>query len=138
MKIYLEMLPQLLPPSYEAWGLTISQTVWTSCLLAVFGSIYPSEICIHECYDLKGYFNRPSGKQVIVQERPLHKDLDFDLCFYLDPLVRARLLAQIKYDCEFLEAEGIMDYSLLLAVQVESPHEGGSQESFHFLSVNFI
>lgn len=31
---------------------------------------------------------------------------------------------QIKYDCEFLEAEGIMDYSFLLGIHIEGPHEG--------------
>lgn len=132
MKIYLEMLPNYYRHlmKYGAsllvklYGLHVVRPVGgIKVYFAVFGSIYPSEICIHECYDLKGTSIGRAENKVIVQERPLHKDLDFDLCFYLDPLVRARLLAQIKYDCEFLEAEGIMDYSLLLAVQVESPHE---------------
>lgn len=33
---------------------------------------------------------------------------------------------QIKHDCEFLEAEGIMDYSLLLGIHVETSHQGAS------------
>lgn len=86
--------------SIDILALTFSSSLDTSILtfneqvyFAVFGSIFPSEICIHECYDLKGTSIGRAENKVTVQERPLHKDLDFDLCFYVDPLVRARLLA---------------------------------------------
>ena len=32
---------------------------------------------------------------------------------------------QLKYDCEFLEAEGIMDYSLFLGVHIDAPSRQG-------------
>ncbi|KAL5993591.1 hypothetical protein ACLOJK_014516 [Asimina triloba] len=48
------------------------------------------------------------------------KDLDLDVAFYLNPSMCEQLLMQIKQDCDFLEAEGIMDYSLLLGVHIPS------------------
>ncbi len=59
----------------------------------VWENIVPSNISIFEHYDLKGSVKGRAENKIIVHERPVHKDMDFDFCFYLDPLVRARLLA---------------------------------------------
>ncbi|XP_050387380.1 putative phosphatidylinositol 4-phosphate 5-kinase 11 [Argentina anserina] len=132
LKIHLEMLPNYYHHIMKfgssiivkLYGLHVVRPAGgIKVYFGVYKNIVPSDISIFEHYDLKGSAKGRAENKIIVHERPVHKDMDFDFYFYLDPLVRARLLAQIKYDCEFLEAEGIMDYSLFLAIQIESPHE---------------
>ncbi|XP_040364780.1 phosphatidylinositol 4-phosphate 5-kinase 10 isoform X1 [Rosa chinensis] len=132
VKIYLEMLPNYYDHLMKygssllakLYGLHVVRPAGgVKVYFVVFGNVIPSDICIFEHYDLKGSSKGRAENKVIIQERPVHKDMDFDFSFYLDPLVRDRLLAQIKTDCEFLESEGVMDYSLFLAIQMESPHQ---------------
>ncbi|BBG97613.1 Phosphatidylinositol-4-phosphate 5-kinase, core [Prunus dulcis] len=122
-EVYLEMLPNYYHhvKKYQA-----------SLLKKLYG--------LHVVRPAGGIKAEPAEKQTI-EDRAILKDLDFDFCFYLDPLVRARLLAcsghvaiitfqrQVKYDCEFLEAEGIMDYSFLLGIHIEASHEGSIDEN---------
>ncbi|KAF8379640.1 hypothetical protein HHK36_029083 [Tetracentron sinense] len=90
----------------------------------VMENIFQSELYIHRRFDLKGSSQGRTVSKVAVDESTTFKDLDLDLSFHIDPMTRQRLLTQIKYDCEFLEAEGIMGYSLLLGLHVEAPHGG--------------
>ncbi|XP_008233231.1 PREDICTED: putative phosphatidylinositol 4-phosphate 5-kinase 11 [Prunus mume] len=138
LKVYLEMLPNYYRhvKKYRAslliklYGLHVVRPAGgIKVYCAVWGNMVPSEICIDKCYDLKGSSIGRACSKTIVEDRAILKDLDFDFCFYLDPLVRARLLAQVKYDCEFLEAEGIMDYSFLLGIHIEASHEGSIDEN---------
>ncbi|XP_021279822.1 phosphatidylinositol 4-phosphate 5-kinase 10 isoform X2 [Herrania umbratica] len=96
----------------------------------VVANIFKSDLLMHRCYDLKGSLQGRKVKKMRVREKTLHKESDLDFLFYLEPLVRHRLLAQIKHDCAFLEAVGIMNYSLLLGFHIkESPQgflDGGS------------
>ncbi|KAI4355170.1 hypothetical protein L6164_003968 [Bauhinia variegata] len=84
---------------------------------SVTGNEMKSNLRIHRLYDLKGSATR-NKNVVVIEDTAIHKDVDFDFCFFLDSLVRRRILKQIKYDCEFLEAEGIMNYSLLLGMHI--------------------
>ncbi|CAH8323809.1 unnamed protein product [Eruca vesicaria subsp. sativa] len=54
------------------------------------------------------------------------KDIDLDFCFYVDPLVRKRIIRQTNLDCELLEEHDIMDYSLLVGLQAKDSSSQGS------------
>ncbi|GMI75920.1 hypothetical protein like AT1G01460 [Hibiscus trionum] len=85
----------------------------------VTGNIFKSDLLMHRCYDLKGSLQGRKVEKVRFREKVLHKESDLDFHFYLEPLVRHRLLKQIKHDCAFLEAAGVMDYSMLLGFHVK-------------------
>lgn len=137
VKVLLEMLPNycchikkygssLLTKFY---GLHVVRPVGgLKVYFVVMENILQTDIYIHKRFDLKGSSQgRTVSKvtdKVTADEKTTLKDLDLNFHFYLNPLIRQRLFAQIKYDCEFLEAEGIMDYSLLLGVHIESAHRG--------------
>ncbi|KAL5718809.1 1-phosphatidylinositol-4-phosphate 5-kinase [Ranunculus cassubicifolius] len=90
----------------------------------VTGNIIQSDLFIHRCYDLKGSSQGRSLNKAAVDDFTLFKDLDLELYFLLNPLTRHQVLAQIKHDCEFLEAAGIMDYSLLLGIHIKASTRG--------------
>lgn len=90
----------------------------------VTSNVFQSDKMMHKCYDLKGSLQGRRDNKLRIREKVILKDQDFDFRFYLDPLVRHRLLAQMKHDCEFLEAAGIMDYSLMIGLHVKKAHEG--------------
>ncbi|XP_042434163.1 phosphatidylinositol 4-phosphate 5-kinase 1-like isoform X1 [Zingiber officinale] len=84
----------------------------------VMGNLFCSEYHIHRRFDLKGSsYGRTSHKvEEEIDEVTTLKDLDLNYVFQLHRSWYLDLLEQIKRDCEFLEAEGIMDYSLLLGI----------------------
>ncbi|XVE73773.1 hypothetical protein DITRI_Ditri11bG0145100 [Diplodiscus trichospermus] len=90
----------------------------------VVANIFKSDLLMHRCYDLKGSLQGRKVEKMRYREKTLHKESDLDFLFYLEPLVRHRLLKQIKHDCAFLEAEGIMDYSLMLGLHVKGSSQG--------------
>ncbi|GLU00763.1 hypothetical protein SLE2022_181080 [Rubroshorea leprosula] len=107
------------------YGVHVVKPVGGMKVYFVVGSnIFQSDKLMHKCYDLKGSLQGRSDNKLRLREKLILKDPDFDFRFYLDPLIRDQLLLQIKHDCEFLEAAGIMDYSLLLGLHVKRSHEG--------------
>ncbi|TYH06364.1 hypothetical protein ES288_A08G150400v1 [Gossypium darwinii] len=100
----------------------------------VVANIFKSDLLMHRCYDFKGSLQGRKVEKMRFREKILHKESDLDFLFYLEPLVRHRLLKQIKYDCAFLEAAGVMDYSLMLGLHVKgspqvSPRSAGRSRS---------
>ncbi|KAK9743111.1 hypothetical protein RND81_03G218100 [Saponaria officinalis] len=87
----------------------------------VMENLLQSELHIHRQYDLKGSSQGRNPTKVGSQSRLTLKDLEFDMCFYIDPSTPCQLLEQIKIDCNFLEEQRIMDYSLLLGVTYRAP-----------------
>ncbi|OMO64365.1 hypothetical protein CCACVL1_21816 [Corchorus capsularis] len=87
-------------------------------------NVLKSDALMHRCYDLKGSLQGRKGKKMRIREKTIHKESDLDFLFYIEPLVRHRLLAQIKHDCAFLEAVGIMNYSLLLGLRIKGSPQG--------------
>ncbi|CAO2835539.1 unnamed protein product [Amaranthus hypochondriacus] len=85
----------------------------------VMENLLRTELLINKRYDLKGSSQGRSATKNGSQDTLTLKDLALDLCFHLDPTIRNRILEQIKVDCEFLEEQGIMDYSLLLGMHME-------------------
>ncbi|KAL8162477.1 hypothetical protein V2J09_013966 [Rumex salicifolius] len=84
----------------------------------VMENLLKSEFNIHKRYDLKGTSKGRTNNKTITFQRITLKDLEFDLCFYINSRVRNQVLEQIKNDCKFLEEQHIMDYSLLLGIHI--------------------
>ncbi|XP_041023943.1 phosphatidylinositol 4-phosphate 5-kinase 9 isoform X1 [Juglans microcarpa x Juglans regia] len=87
----------------------------------VMGNMFCTELRIHRRFDLKGSSLGRSADKVEIDENTTLKDLDLTYCFYLEPSWREALLKQIEIDSKFLEAQHIMDYSLLLGVHYRAP-----------------
>ncbi|KAG0485278.1 hypothetical protein HPP92_009161 [Vanilla planifolia] len=84
----------------------------------VMGNLFCSEQRIHRRFDLKGSsYGRTTDKaEEDIDETTTLKDLDLNYVFRLQSPWFSKLLWNIDRDCEFLEAEGIMDYSLLVGL----------------------
>ncbi|CAL0305529.1 unnamed protein product [Lupinus luteus] len=84
----------------------------------VMGNLLFSEYPIHRRFDLKGSsYGRTTAKTgEEVDETTTLKDLDLNFAFRLQRSWFKDFIKQIDHDCEFLEAEGIMDYSLLVGL----------------------
>ncbi|KAJ8765362.1 hypothetical protein K2173_012059 [Erythroxylum novogranatense] len=92
----------------------------------VMGNLFCSEYRIHKRYDLKGSsygrtLDKADGQR---DETTTLKDLDLDFVFHLERSWFQELMWQICKDCEFLEAEKIMDYSLLIGVHFRDDYSG--------------
>ncbi|XP_061374396.1 phosphatidylinositol 4-phosphate 5-kinase 2-like [Gastrolobium bilobum] len=84
----------------------------------VMDNVFSSEYRIHKRFDLKGSSHkRTTDKpQEEIDETTTLKDLDLSFVFRLEKSRFQELKWQIDRDCEFLEAEGIMDYSFLIGL----------------------
>ncbi|KAL0326239.1 UNVERIFIED_CONTAM: Phosphatidylinositol 4-phosphate 5-kinase [Sesamum radiatum] len=92
----------------------------------VMGNLFCSEYRIHRRFDLKGSSHgrttdKPEGE---IDETTTLKDLDLNYVFRLQTNWYQELIKQIDRDCEFLEAERIMDYSLLVGVHFRDDSTG--------------
>ncbi|TYH38784.1 hypothetical protein ES332_D12G133900v1 [Gossypium tomentosum] len=132
LKVLLEMLPSyyshikrfrstILNKLYGAH--VVKPAGGTKVYFVVVANIFKSDLLMHRCYDLKGSLQGRKVEKMRYREKTLHKESDLDFLFYLEPLVRQRLLKQIKYDCAFLEAAGIMNYSLMLGLHVKGSRQ---------------
>ncbi|CAN8287896.1 unnamed protein product [Cochlearia groenlandica] len=84
----------------------------------VMGNLFCSEYRIHKRFDLKGSshgrtIDKDEGE---ISETTTLKDLDLKYVFRLETSWFHAFINQIDIDCEFLEAERIMDYSLLIGL----------------------
>ncbi|MBA0620627.1 hypothetical protein Godav_006326 [Gossypium davidsonii] len=132
LKVLLEMLPSyyshikrfrstILNKLYGAH--VVKPAGGTKVYFVVVANIFKSDLLMHRCYDLKGSLQGRKVEKMRYREKTLHKESDLDFLFYLEPLARQRILKQIKYDCAFLEAAGIMNYSLMLGLHVKGSRQ---------------
>ncbi|GAB2290849.1 Phosphatidylinositol 4-phosphate 5-kinase 1 [Dionaea muscipula] len=92
----------------------------------VMGNLFCSEYQIHRRFDLKGSRHgrtteKPEGE---IDETTTLKDLDLNFVFRLQTSWYQELIKQIERDCEFLQAEKIMDYSLLVGIHFRDDKTG--------------
>ncbi|KAC9722384.1 hypothetical protein E3N88_45343 [Mikania micrantha] len=92
----------------------------------VMGNLFCSEYRIHRRFDLKGSSHgRTTDKpEEEIDETTTLKDLDLNYVFRLQENWFKELIKQINRDCEFLEAERIMDYSLLVGMHFRHDNTG--------------
>ncbi|XP_061361095.1 phosphatidylinositol 4-phosphate 5-kinase 5-like isoform X1 [Gastrolobium bilobum] len=84
----------------------------------IMGNLFCSEYTINRRFDLKGSsLGRITDKpETEISETTILKDLDLNFIFRLQRTWYQEFCRQIDRDCELLEQEGIMDYSLLVGI----------------------
>ncbi|KAK1309535.1 Phosphatidylinositol 4-phosphate 5-kinase 1 [Acorus calamus] len=102
----------------------------------VMGNLFCSEYRIHRRFDLKGSSH---GRTIDMAEGEIDetitlKDLDLNYVFRLQQPWFQEILRQIDRDCEFLEAEGIMDYSLLVGLHFRDDHPTAKMDLSPFVA----
>uniref|UniRef100_A0A1D1YW48 1-phosphatidylinositol-4-phosphate 5-kinase n=1 Tax=Anthurium amnicola TaxID=1678845 RepID=A0A1D1YW48_9ARAE len=99
----------------------------------VMGNLFCSEYRIHRRFDLKGSSHgRTTDKaEGEIDETTTLKDLDLNFVFRLQYSWFQELLWQVDQDCEFLESEGIMDYSLLVGIHFRDDVLASKMENSH-------
>ncbi|KAK3125913.1 hypothetical protein QOZ80_7BG0611300 [Eleusine coracana subsp. coracana] len=91
----------------------------------IMGNLFCSEYSIHRRFDLKGSsLGRTTDKpQTEIDQYTTLKDLDLNFIFRLKKHWFQEFQRQVDKDCEFLEQEKIMDYSLLVGVHFRDDRE---------------
>ncbi|CAF1203452.1 unnamed protein product, partial [Didymodactylos carnosus] len=111
--------PRTLLPKY--FGFYCYQGENKNIRIAVMNNLIPSQVHMHEKYDLKGStFKRRASSQERQKESPTWKDLDFmerhPDGFLLDVETYNAVVKTVQRDCRVLESFRIMDYSFLIGV----------------------
>lgn len=94
------------------------------------GNLFCSEYAIHRRFDLKGSSHgrttdKPDSE---IDENTTLKDLDLSFIFRLQRAWFQEFCRQVDRDCELLEQERIMDYSLLVGVHFRDPSSSSSEQ----------
>jgi 1-phosphatidylinositol-4-phosphate 5-kinase len=135
VKVLLRMLPSYYKHVCQYENTLVTRFYGVHCIkpvggqktrFIVMGNLFCSEYRIQRRFDLKGsshgrYTSKPEGE---IDETTTLKDLDLNFAFRLQRNWYQELMTQIKRDCEFLEAERIMDYSLLVGVHFRDDNTG--------------
>ena len=109
----------------------------TNIRIVIMNNILPSDVPIHEKYDLKGSsYKRKASKEERAKSHPTFKDLDFleehPNGLILDEKNYDNIIASLKRDCLILESFGIMDYSLLLGIHnLEKERNNAAIEAYY-------
>ncbi|KAJ8926127.1 hypothetical protein NQ315_009984 [Exocentrus adspersus] len=111
--------PRTLLPKF--FGLYCYQCNSKNVRLVIMNNLLPSNVVMHQKYDLKGStYKRKASKAEGQKRSPTYKDLDFMEHHPEGILMEAdtynALVKTIQRDCRVLESFKIMDYSLLLAI----------------------
>ncbi|MBA0725517.1 hypothetical protein Golax_022102 [Gossypium laxum] len=110
----------------------------------VMGNLFCTDTAIHRRFDLKGSFQgRTTAKpEAEIDSTTTLKDLDLNYIFRLQKLWFKEFCSQVDRDCDFLENERIMDYSLLIGLhfrEVSTPHTSGvSSPTGLFLEMEIV
>ncbi|XP_019432404.1 PREDICTED: phosphatidylinositol 4-phosphate 5-kinase 2-like isoform X1 [Lupinus angustifolius] len=127
VKVLIRMLPSYYQHVFRYKNSLVTAFLGVHCVkpvggqktrFIVMGNVFCSEYRIHKRFDLKGSSHgRTTDKpQKEIDETTTLKDLDLNFVFRLEQSWFQELKCQLDRDCEFLEAEGIMDYSLLIGL----------------------
>ncbi|KAK6132371.1 hypothetical protein DH2020_033892 [Rehmannia glutinosa] len=114
VKVLIKMLPSYYKHVCRYENSLVTKFYGVHCVKPVGGVKYR----IHRRFDLKGSSHgrttdKPKGE---IDETTTLKDLDLNYMFRLQTNWYQELIKQIDRDCEFLETERIMDYSLLVGL----------------------
>ncbi|KAI4332989.1 hypothetical protein L6164_017847 [Bauhinia variegata] len=84
----------------------------------IMGNLFCSEYTIHRRFDLKGsILGRTTDKpESEIEPTTTLKDLDLNYMFRLQKTWYQEFCRQVDRDCDFLEQERIMDYSMLVGL----------------------
>ncbi|CAN1344719.1 Phosphatidylinositol 4-phosphate 5-kinase 6 [Linum perenne] len=89
----------------------------------IIGNLFNSEYAIHRRFDLKGssHGRITSKPESEIDASTTLKDLDLNFLFRLQRVWYQEFCRQIDRDCELLEQERVMDYSLLVGIHFRGP-----------------
>lgn len=135
VKVLLRMLPNYYKHICQYENSLVTKFYGVHCIkpvggqktrFIVMGNLFCSEYRIQRRFDLKGssHGRSTSKPEAEIDETTTLKDLDLNFSFRLQRNWYKELMTQIKRDCEFLEAERIMDYSLLIGVHFRDDNTG--------------
>lgn len=101
----------------------LTGTIQKKVRFVIMGNLFCTEHAIHRRFDLKGSsLGRTTDKpESEVDGNTTLKDLDLSFIFRLQRDWFQEFCRQVDRDCEFLEQERIMDYSLLVGVHFLGP-----------------
>ncbi|XP_042006913.1 phosphatidylinositol 4-phosphate 5-kinase 6-like [Salvia splendens] len=93
----------------------------------IMGNLFRTEYAIHRRFDLKGsshgrLTDKPESE---IEPTTTLKDLDLNFIFHLQNSWFRDLCRQVDKDCDLLEQERIMDYSLLVGVHFRDMSNAG-------------
>ncbi|KAJ6870373.1 phosphatidylinositol 4-phosphate 5-kinase 4 [Populus alba x Populus x berolinensis] len=93
----------------------------------IMGNLFCSEYTIHRRFDLKGSsLGRTTDKpESEIEATTILKDLDLNFIFRLQKAWFQEFCRQVDRDCELLEQERIMDYSLLVGLHFREVSPNG-------------
>ncbi|KAG0480426.1 hypothetical protein HPP92_011000 [Vanilla planifolia] len=96
----------------------LTGTIQKKVRFVIMGNLFCTEYSIHRRFDLKGSSHgRTTDKpEEEIDETTTLKDLDLNFVFRLQRSWFQEFCRQVDRDCDFLEQERIMDYSLLVGV----------------------
>lgn len=63
---------------------------------AVMSNMLYSTVIMNKLYDLKGSPKGRTNKKISLRNTTILKDIDLDFCFYVNPLVRQRIIKYIS------------------------------------------
>ncbi|XP_068662536.1 phosphatidylinositol 4-phosphate 5-kinase 6-like isoform X5 [Aristolochia californica] len=134
VKVLLRMLPAyynhvrafentLVTKFYGLHCVKLTGTAQKKVRFVIMGNLFRTEYTINKRFDLKGSSHgRTTDKpEAEIDENTTLKDLDLNYIFRLQKSWFQELHRQVDRDCEFLEQERIMDYSLLVGLHFREP-----------------
>ncbi|KAI3445137.1 hypothetical protein Pfo_001802 [Paulownia fortunei] len=93
----------------------------------IMGNLFCTEYAIHRRFDLKGssHGRLTDKSESEIESTTTLKDLDLNFIFRLQKSWFQEFCSQVDRDCDFLEQERIMDYSLLVGVHFRDMSHSG-------------
>ncbi|XP_057549109.1 phosphatidylinositol 4-phosphate 5-kinase 4-like [Amaranthus tricolor] len=105
----------------------LTGTIQKKVRFIIMGNLFCTEHTIHRRFDLKGSsLGRSTDKpEEELDASTILKDLDLNFIFRLQKSWFQEFSRQVDRDCEFLEQERIMDYSLLVGLHFREASKAG-------------
>ncbi|XP_054814056.1 phosphatidylinositol 4-phosphate 5-kinase 6-like [Prosopis cineraria] len=129
VKVFLRMLPAyykhvrtfentLVTRFYGLHCVRLTGTAQKKVRFVIMWNLFCTGYSIHRRFDLKGStFGRSTNKpEAEIEPTTTLKDLDLNLIFRLQKSWYQEFCRQVDRDCDFLEHERIMDYSMLVGL----------------------
>lgn len=139
VKVFLKMLPAyykhvrafentLVTKFFGLHCVKLTGSAQKKVRFVIMGNIFCSQYVIHRRFDLKGStFGRTTDKpEAEVEPTTTLKDLDLNFIFRLQKSWFEEFCRQVDRDCDFLQHERIMDYSMLVGLHFRDTSPSGN------------
>ncbi|XP_029125268.1 phosphatidylinositol 4-phosphate 5-kinase 6 isoform X2 [Cajanus cajan] len=139
VKVFMRMLPAyykhvrafentLVTRFYGLHCVKLTGSAQKKVRFVIMGNLFCSQHAIHKRFDLKGStFGRNTDKpESEIEPTTTLKDLDLNFIFRLQKSWFQEFCRQVDRDCDFLEQERIMDYSMLVGLHFKETTSSGT------------